>query len=354
MSELQNIRFDIGQLPFKLGRNQILYVADRRHPVMEEFFDEYYDKVCGYFKANDLQFVCLPYSLWDSDSKAIANLGEVLQNFIPEIKPDDIQSFLYALASDPTFIFNGIKCQDGLPILVNADGYAYTIPISKPEQLDYLFSYFPALLKPKERRSQTLYSEFGPLTELRTKEDNFKDIEKNATPAIASLFFQALQIFPPQVIEEKLQEWVNKRNDLSTLVVTKDRHLVLPEYGNKEIPLDAREKALYLLFLKHPEGILLKDLGNLYRNQIVDLYDEMPGADIERSDEIIYNLLNSNELNVLISRIKTKISSLLMECGCPQQAPWYYIGDNGVRLKKINLPADKVVWEGREKCSGKE
>lgn len=43
---------------------------------------------------------------------------------------------------------------------------------------------------------------------------------------------------------------------LSKLVVTKDLRIFLPDYENMEITMEPLVKAVFLLFLKRPEGIM--------------------------------------------------------------------------------------------------
>ena len=51
------------------------------------------------------------------------------------------------------------------------------------------------------------------------------------------------------------------RATLSPLLITRDYRFLLPEYNNKEVQLSPIHKALYLLFLNHPEGIIQETDG---------------------------------------------------------------------------------------------
>lgn len=61
------------------------------------------------------------------------------------------------------------------------------------------------------------------------------------------------------------------RATLSPLVITEDYRFLLPDYGNKEVQLSPIHKALYLLFLNHPEGIEFKNLVD-HREELLSLY----------------------------------------------------------------------------------
>ena len=55
------------------------------------------------------------------------------------------------------------------------------------------------------------------------------------------------------VLEELCIEAARSR--LSRLLITKDYRFFLVDFSNKEIEMNLVHKAVYLLFLNHPEGI---------------------------------------------------------------------------------------------------
>ena len=60
------------------------------------------------------------------------------------------------------------------------------------------------------------------------------------------------------------------KGKLSRLVITKDYRFILADY-QQEVVLQPVHKAVYLLFLAHPEGIEFKRLGD-YRKELTDYY----------------------------------------------------------------------------------
>ena len=52
------------------------------------------------------------------------------------------------------------------------------------------------------------------------------------------------------------------KGKLSRLVITKDYRFVLADYNHQEVELQPVHKAVYLLFLAHPEGIEFKQLAD--------------------------------------------------------------------------------------------
>jgi hypothetical protein len=103
-----------------------------------------------------------------------------------------------------------------------------------------------------------------------------------------------------------IHEFIDKQEPLSPLVITDDLRIYLPLYNNIEIELSAQKKALYFLFLNHPEGIVLQHLEE-YHNELVNYYKQTnKGILTPKMEESIKKLeaYGNNQLNVLIARIR--------------------------------------------------
>ena len=96
------------------------------------------------------------------------------------------------------------------------------------------------------------------------------------------------------------------KGKLSRLLITKDYRFILEDYNRQEVELQPVHKAVYLLFLAHPEGIEFKRLSD-YRAEITRYY--MATAKLMDKDKIIEgvdHLVNplDNAINEKCSRIK--------------------------------------------------
>ena len=76
------------------------------------------------------------------------------------------------------------------------------------------------------------------------------------------------------------------RGKLSRLLITKDYRLLLLDNGQQEVILQPVHKAVYLLFLNHPEGIEFKRLRD-YRDELMHYYRLVAprSMDIEQIEE---------------------------------------------------------------------
>ena len=145
------------------------------------------------------------------------------------------------------------------------------------------------------------------------------------------------------------------RAKLSRLLITKDYRFFLMDLGNKEIELQPVHKAVYLLFLAHPEGIEFKRLTD-YRAELTRYYMATAKMmDKEKILEGVDHLVNplDNAINEKSSRIKKVFLDIMDE----YTASYYIIsghtqkhiaGSSRIwyeRLKVITLPRELVVWE---------
>jgi hypothetical protein len=92
----------------------------------------------------------------------------------------------------------------------------------------------------------------------------------------------------------------------SRMVIQRGGRIYLPDYGNLEIKFPTMEKALYFLFLRHPEGIYISSL-NEHKQALYDIYSRISSRGMmedmrQRIDELT-NVLRE-QASVKISRIK--------------------------------------------------
>ena len=140
------------------------------------------------------------------------------------------------------------------------------------------------------------------------------------------------------------------RGKLSRLVITEDYRFVLADYNNREVELQPVHKAVYLLFLNHPEGIEFKRLAD-YREELLGLYMKTARwMDKEKIEESVDKLVNplDNAINEKCSRIKKVFLELMDE----YRASYYIISGHTQkhiagrvwyeRLKVITLPRELV------------
>ena len=129
----------------------------------------------------------------------------------------------------------------------------------------------------------------------------------------------------------------------SRITITKDCTVLLTDYDNKEVKMEPMTKAIYLLYLRHPEGIAFKQLPD-YRKELADIYNRIkPWGLNDRVLKSIEDVTNPllNSINEKCSRVKAAFLPLVDA----SLVDHYYIIGKGGEEKKIVLPRNLVIWE---------
>lgn len=213
----------------------------------------------------------------------------------------------------------GYACNKKIePSLCHDSGVRFSIRGNGP-------SLFDEPVKPKTQR------------ELEDEEirDNEKECDQYAYVNISALKRLGINA-------EILAQILGTEKKLSKVHVTRNGRIFLEDYG-KEVVLDDLSKSLYLLFLRHEEGIRIKDLSDHYR-ELLDYYQSISGRDDKLAmEQTIRNLVApyNNSVNVLISRIKKSF----IKAYDPALAEKYYIGGQKGEAKGISLDRSLVIWD---------
>lgn len=156
---------------------------------------------------------------------------------------------------------------------------------------------------------------------------------------------------PHQLLGDTLRDTpiVFAAQQLSPLMIDSDLRLRLTDYGNAEIRLHPLSKALYILFLLHPEGIELRRIDE-HCQELENIYNIiMPVRDEEATVRIIDNVINplTGTLNQNLARIKRFFRTVIID---DTVARHYYIAGRRGEAYGISLPRQLVTipsafWE---------
>lgn len=142
--------------------------------------------------------------------------------------------------------------------------------------------------------------------------------------------------------EKEIASLLHSEQPLLKLKVDRNYRIYLGD-NRKEVHMEPLVKAIYLLFLKHPEGIVFKALPD-YRKELTYLYDQVrPWGLTDRTLRSIKDVTNPllNSINEKCARIKKVFLGLLDS----EVAEHYYIKGTRGKPKGIALPRDLVIWE---------
>jgi hypothetical protein len=122
------------------------------------------------------------------------------------------------------------------------------------------------------------------------------------------------------------------------------KKIFLTDLGGLELRLNPKEKALYLLFLNHPDGLYLTDLQD-HKGALKKLYGNFCKQSdphlLNKTIEVLINPLE-NDVNVILSRINRKIKEAVGE---PLLHYYSIKGERGEK-KYIKLDRELLIHNG--------
>lgn len=157
----------------------------------------------------------------------------------------------------------------------------------------------------------------------------------------AHLIYHALQIMESLRLKMLYAQNFRQESPVSTLHINQQNKIFLPDFGNIEIRLRPLEKALYFLYLNHPDGIYLSSLSE-HRKELYDIYSKMSSMgmlhEIRARIDDMTNAL-SNSASEKLSRIKRVFEEAIGH----ELAKNYYICGNVGASKSISLSREKII-----------
>ena len=143
------------------------------------------------------------------------------------------------------------------------------------------------------------------------------------------------------IISNVVMPMLEQKPPLSRLQITTDYKIFLPDYKNIEIKLHPLAKAVFFLFLKYPQGIMLKELPD-YHDELRTIYLHIsPRENIEKINLSISKITDptENSINEKCSMIK----KAFLEHFTDDLAKNYYITGTRGTPKRITLNRNLIL-----------
>ena len=346
-------------IPFLKGKS-VLLIEDPAGsiPVPEYYWEDLKYKLehIGY------HFIVLP--------ELLSSLNPVVANYLfPGYDVPDA-GFIYRRISDLVGIFgrNGFLYKKGR--------YTYFKEISSvvDGSVSDLLSLLHESLRPRVRKSKSSGSGigiFGSIVSERRLElydeemDSCREVAEPCAPSMPSRpapigeDLDTRTLFILDEVERLLREnnltldelkvIIGYKVKLSRMQITRNGKILLTDFLDKEtgqpkeVKMDSLTKMLYFFFLKHTEGVRIKEVGD-YMAELMHLYMGITGRD---DKEAIRASIQGhvdpfgNSINVSMSRIKAAFKNQ-MDAGV---ARYYWVEGKGGEPYRVALDRDYVLWE---------
>ena len=134
-----------------------------------------------------------------------------------------------------------------------------------------------------------------------------------------------------------------ERREPEVLRITSRYRIFLPERGGEELRLRPLVKTVFIFFLKHPEGVPAKCIGD-YRGELLGIYSRVTGRDdteavaatVDRLVDVMDNSLSEN-----CSRLNARLAACFPE----ETLDRYRVQGSCSGLRRIALEPMYVRWE---------
>lgn len=144
------------------------------------------------------------------------------------------------------------------------------------------------------------------------------------------------------VRETFIEQIVKMTVQLNHLQITDDARLLLVDY-NKEVKMLPIDKVVYIFFLRHPEGVSIKELSD-HKDELIDLYKRVLGKQqlADKQHDSIERLCNplDNSINEKLSRVRQAFNAVVHK----SVADYYIVQGSRGEVRCIPLDEDLIVW----------
>lgn len=374
-------------------KNTILFIEDKYDKSLNEYISQNILDINKRLAEKNFQLLHLP-SINFSDPLLNVLLFRLIEQRIPALSSLSIAQKI-SMVNDllvqinPTDFYNNLHLElglpyykrpcllrplpDGLPENENRFTYAY-IPYNNASDLDKFFDDYINQLKLPDKDDYVFYQLSRP--KFRVKDDievnqsdeligtlddksqaklpikkAIDDLLENGEHTIMAqaIVYLLLKLKEqnPAMIEDvfpTFSKFQLLKDSITLSPILVDRHykIFLPAFGHQEVKMHALPKALYLFYLRHPEGVAFKELY-LHHPELLRIYYKVTNKsdkqEIIKAIDDLVDMTNPS-INQKTSRIRESFRQLMDE----ETASHYYISGNPGEPKKILLSPDLIQF----------
>lgn len=329
-------RMDSYNLIYRPIEEQIIYIEGCYDERVNSFIQQHYDSICAHFQSRGYVFCYLPYMIPDNVDEKIIDYYAPYRTDNKEPSDNDDLFFgkfekKYAHIG-PSLLF--YKKEFGLMrITINLDDKNVKDDFSHLlNAICWYKNNYNKEVRYSLRDNHAMYSYVAA----EYSDTNTMTLIREIEERVALLAQRGID-------ELILQQIVAKPQVVSRMIITRDYRIILPDYNDMEIEMTPLVKAVYFLFLLHPEGIVFKYLID-YRNELKKIYRVIKGEKLnDKMKQSIEDITDptKNSINEKCARIREAFVTRFDE----RLAVNYIVSGNRGESKRIPLNRDFVEWQ---------
>lgn len=333
---------------FSLASNQVVYYDPKRNSEFSLYIDEHLEEIKDWFRDFDYEFCYVPQI-------SVLITTEQIQYLFPNWTDGTVQvldnDFLkpWLSANNSNIGAGFIRLEKGLKKTCR---YFPLVSLSKKTMEEQLSQYKTLLTESHNNYCEICGDIRFPILTAKEDDSLYSVFEKELSLADSSFSEEDISVEIKRIVEqlhkEGFEEFVLRcmvpvKEKLSRVVITPKYDVVLPDYGDKLIEMSPLPKAVFFLFLKHPEGLYFKDLVD-YKDELRGIYEKITnrtsasvvGDSIDKVTDPTQNAINEK-----CSRIREAFLKQMDE----RLAKFYCITGWRSEKKHITLPRHLVEWQ---------
>jgi hypothetical protein len=331
-----------------LGPDIVFYYSQKQHPILLQYLTDHYKRIDAALQEKGMRFVLFQNQGSRPDSERLSHLSAFVDYRYPGLLGtntngigESLQGLLEGGVSD--LLHEGLKAALGIPDNPKPS-LVHRIYSMTNSAMNEEFIYSFAFLDTRDRRTihaqveqylhrvrywhDEVYFQLAEEADEYDADERFErdgsSVSEEVRKAVQSLketdsekvLLSSLLYILGNIkearpdIAAKLEGMLRPAHSLeiprlSRLVIDNQFRILLPEYG-REVEMSPLPKSFYLFMLRHPEGVMFRDLPR-YRSELIKIYGRV-GNRLDRTaiESSIDDLIDhrSNSVNEKCSRIK--------------------------------------------------
>jgi hypothetical protein len=361
-------------IKFSMPSNCIIYFEKENNIALNKYIRNNYDEIRDKFSKHNFSLIFAPLL-----TNTINDIDKVVEYFLPQLTyyeiPKKVKNQygelmfakglnksiddLSAVFPEKEFIPSAYDYSDILKLLgykghFNSGFTLYNNVVGvsdafyeKNSEIDFSsffkeFEDYLAAISNEEGDAMIAYA--PPVIDLTEKlDEEATQIVNDLKEKLATLTDSGQLLFIVPILKDLLDKQTEKIDfkSISKITIDKQNKILLP-YFKKEVKLSHLTKSVYFLFLKHPEGINLKELEN-FKKELLTIYisvsNQLDHDKMVKSIDDVVNL-ETKAIYTHLSRIKSAFYKIMDA----NHANHYIISGNGEENRKVLFNTNAIDW----------
>jgi hypothetical protein len=194
-----------------------------------------------------------------------------------------------------------------------------------------------------------MIASFLPMSDLTEQlDDDAKEVIKDLENRLTELKNSGQLLFLIPILKDLLNKQSEKIdfNSISKMEIDYQNNIQLL-YFKKEVELSHLTKSIYFLFLKHPEGINLNELGS-HKKELLTIYTSVSNQlDYDKMAKSIDDVINleTKAIYTHLSRIKSAFYKIMDA----SFAKYYIVSGSGEEERMVLFNTKAIIWTNYER-----